>query len=139
MKRGRPVDCFFPLTENIDFVRINFENCEQIKIPVRDIVRLSLGSLNNDEEFVAADSIILVIDPAANIPYVQEVPFDYSSDMTTFQRILFRADVVSIDIHKTTGENLEVWLPYKENEKGFNAAEHCYIGKNAELHIEIKE
>lgn len=133
------MDYFFLLEENIDFVRINFENCEQIKIPVQHIINLSLGNLNNDGEYISANSLNLILNPDANIRHTYEPCLTYKSNITIFQRILHRSDIVSIDIHKATEENLELLVPYKENEKGFNDAEHCYIGKNGELHIEIKE
>lgn len=132
------MDCFFLLEKDIDSVRINFENCEQIEILTCDIIKLSLGTIHNDKEYISVDNLNFVINPNANLPYTAEWCPLYSPKMTTFDRIFLRSDIVSTDIHKKTGEHLELWVPYKENEKGFNSAEKCYIGKNGELHIEIK-
>ena len=133
------MDCFFLLAKDIDFVRINFENYTHIDISTHNIINLVIGNFNYENETLLTDNLNFILAPGANI----SCRFGYyplpQSCIFVFDRILLQSDIVSIEIHKNTGENLEIWIPYEEDERGFNAAQNCYIGKTGELHIEIKE
>lgn len=132
------MDCFFLLAKDIDFVRINFENYVHIDIPTQNIINLTIGNLNEDDENLSTDSLDFILAPAANVLCKFEY-YPLPLKCFAFDRIFLRSDIISIEIHKNTGENLEIWIPYKENARGFNAVQNCYIGKTGELHIEIKK
>lgn len=123
---------FFQSTK-IDSIAINFENCEQIVIPIESVNRILITGTDEEGNI---QGIYIALDQKADFSYSC---MGYDSPITSFERIQSRADIVSIDLHEKTGEELEFIVPYIEDERGFNAVEKCWISQKGELHIEIKE
>ncbi len=121
---------YFQLAD-VDFIAINFENCEQIEIPADKIRELSVKQAGDGKE---VGGIHAILEPECNVHYSC---MGHSSEMTSFDRILSRLDIVSIDVHKDAGEAMELRVPYEEDDRGYNAAERCHLGETGELHVEI--
>lgn len=122
--------------EGVDFIIINFENCEQISISSDHINRLYIDQIIQEDDMYFVNELQIVIDSNGDGYYSS---LGYNPKMTKFNRILYRADIVSIDIHKNTNDSIELLIPYVEGWNGFNASQKTYIGKNNELHIEVKK
>lgn len=120
-------------SEGIDYITFIFENCEQIVISTEHIKQLKLEGIQECELWEVS-WLDVIIDKQANGYYTT---LGYDPKTTSFNRILYRHDIVAMEMHKNTGDRLQLHVMYKENEKGFNNVETTYIDNNHQLHIQI--
>lgn len=123
-------------SEGINYIAFNFENCEQIIFSSENIRKLNMKNIQQHDDCWEVGWLDLEIDNQANGYYTT---LGYSPKTTSFNRILFRHDIVSMEMHKNTGDVLILQVMYQENKKGFNSVEKTYIDKRQQLHIEIGE
>lgn len=116
---------------DINSATINFENCEQIEIPAENIKSLQVEELDDHSH---VQGVHMVLDKKADVRYQC---MGHSPEMTCFERILSRPDIVSIDCRMTTGKDSELKVPYIEDKCGHNAAEKCWVDEIDALHIKI--
>ena len=121
-------------SEGIDYATFIFENCEQIVVLSKHIRKFNIGNIHQSDELWEASWLDIVIDNQANGYYTT---LGYDSKTTSFNRILWRHDIVAVEIHKNTGDRLKIWVEYIEDADGYNAVENTYIDESQQLHIEI--
>lgn len=106
--------------EQIKYFIIRFENLEEIKVNICDVLYFNLGEIvcidKNDGAF-STESIEMIIDEEANDYYIA---YGLVSNLTSFQRILQRSDITSIEVLTPT-DRYEIFVPYEEDENGFNS------------------
>lgn len=106
--------------EQIKYFIIRFENLEEIKVNIYDVLYFNLGKItciNKNDGTFSTESVEMIIDKKANDYYVV---YGLASELTSFQRILRRLDITSIEISTLT-DRYEVFVPYKEDKNGFNS------------------
>lgn len=123
-------------SEGVSYIAFNFENCEQIIFSSDNIRKFNMKNIQQHDDCWEVGWLDLEIDNQANGYYTT---LGYDPKTTSFNRILFRHDIVSMEMHKNTGDVLILQVAYQENEKGYNDAEKTYIDKKQQLHIEIGE
>lgn len=106
--------------EQVNYFIIRFENLEEIKVNICDVVYFNLGEItcvDKNDGIFSTENVEMIINEGANNYYMT---YGLTSDLTSFQRILQRLDITSIEISTST-DRYEIFVPYEEDEKGFNS------------------
>ena len=114
------------IQKNYEGILFTFENFEEAYVDATYIENLDLYSSNYGNDY---DSVVVIFSKL------------FTHDKKEiFNRIRNKIDIVYIDIYcKDESKNMEIMVPYEENDKGFNSLQNIDCFENGQAFLEISK
>ena len=114
------------IQKNYEGILFTFENFEEAYVDATYIENLDLYSSNYGNDY---DSVVVIF---SNL---------FTHDKKEiFNRIRNKRDIVYIDIYcKDESKNMEIMVPYEENDTGFNSLQNIDCFENGQAFLEISK
>ena len=114
------------IQKNYEGILFTFENFEEAYVDATYIENLDLYSSNYGNDY---DSVVVIFSKLFN-----------HDKKEIFNRIRNKRDIVYIDIYcKDESKNMEIMVPYEENDKGFNSLQNIDCFENGQAFLEIRK
>ena len=114
------------IQKNYEGILFTFENFEEAYVDATYIENLDLYSSNYGNDY---DSVVVIFSKLFN-----------HDKKEIFNRIRNKRDIVYIDIYcKDESKNMEIMVPYEENDKGFNSLQNIDCFENGQAFLEISK